>query len=119
MPEQIHPYESWENQRKTDHRGSRTQNDVYVRDLLNTDEFYLYENRVNLGDMYNYRSEYADTIPQVPMDYGTPDMWGWDNWVKNRKVDSKTPVADTNLYTRVPLPQAFRGCSSCRRPRKI
>lgn len=115
-----HPYWSWQKHRESDSRSIRTQNDVYTRDTLNTEDFLLKENRVNLGPYYQYRKQYADFIPEFPMDYGTPDMWGWQNWIKDRKIQSETPVPQAPpLYTRTPQDIFYRGCSSCRRPRKI
>lgn len=118
--DQPYPYRSWQEHTQEDKLSTRTQNDVYVRDLLSTEDFMLKENRVNLGPYYQYRKQFADFIPQFPMDYGTPDMWGWQNWVKERRIQSQTPEPKAPpLYTRTPQEVFYRGCSSCRRPRKI
>lgn len=114
FPEQQHPYKSWLKSHKP-----RTQNDVYVRDTLSTKDYLLKENRINLGPVYNYRKQFADTKTQIPMEYGTPDMWGWEKWVRDRKVTSPTPSPTApTLYPRVSQDIFYRGCSSCRRPRK-
>lgn len=104
----MSPYSSWKE------RTNQTQNDVYVRDLLNTDEFLLDENRINLGPQYNYRKPIT---PQSPMSYGTPDMWGWANWSKKSDAPTTPTVRNPELYTQEP-PRVFLPCSMCKRPRK-
>jgi hypothetical protein len=117
---QIFPYRSWGELRRANSRSTQTQNDVYVRDELRSDDFLLRENRVNLGPNYQYRKEYADFIPEFPMNYGTPDMWGWENWVKERKITTSTPHPKApQLYTRTTTDAFYRGCSTCRNPRKF
>jgi hypothetical protein len=111
-----HPYDSWSDKQSLDYRGRQTQNESYVRDMLNSDAFLLDDKRVNLGKNYPTRSQNDPT--QEPMNYQSPDMWGWENWMKNKPQVPSTKA--TNLY--VPRSQgstSWSGCSSCKRPRKL
>ena len=58
---------------------------------------------------------------QIPHDYGTEDMWGWQDWqIQRSKVREKNPHPKaTNLYPQTHIRTYFRGCSSCGRPRKM
>lgn len=94
------PNNKWKKLKEdSDYRSTDTQLTSYVKQQLSQNNFLNSRNRVNSGpDRYN-RAKLADSREQIPLVFGSEDMWGWQRWTENIEdiVITESSLA-TNLF---------------------